>query len=134
MLFNTFNFSRIHFLKPLIWYMLFALALFLIWKTLRISHLIIIALIISQSYLLIVETEEMKYSKFNTPTFKEFYATELFSDIKNYIGRNQKDSGLSVPLCIRPSLNTMVFIHWTHITIQFQLNINIISEKLLLQN
>src|SRR5690625_4631354 len=33
----------------------------------------------------------MKYSKFNTPTFKEFYATELFSDIKNYIGRNQKD-------------------------------------------
>src|SRR5690625_1551145 len=91
MLFNTFNFSRIHFLKPLIWYMLFALALFLIWKTLRISHLIIIALIISQSYLLFVETEEMKYSKFNTPTFKEFYATELFSDIKNYIGRNQKD-------------------------------------------
>src|SRR5699024_2893855 len=79
------------YLIPLIWYMLFALALFLIWKTLRISHLIIIALIISQSYLLFVETEEMKYSKFNTPTFKEFYATELFSDIKNYIGRNQKD-------------------------------------------
>src|SRR5699024_12469497 len=53
--------------------------------------LVINALIFSQSYVLSVETEKMKYSKFNTPTFNEFYATELFSDIKNYIGRNQKD-------------------------------------------
>src|SRR5699024_12418287 len=39
MIFNTFNFSRIHFLKPLIWYILFALALFIIWKTFKILGL-----------------------------------------------------------------------------------------------
>src|SRR5699024_11742196 len=71
--------------------MLFALELLLLWNIFRSCHIIIVALIISQSYLLFVEIEEMKYSKSNTPIFKEFYATELFYDIKNYIGRNQKD-------------------------------------------
>ncbi len=91
MIFNTFNFSRIHFLKPLIWYILFALALFIIWKSFRISRLIIIALLIGQCYILFIETEEIKYAEFNTPTFKEFYATELFSNIENYIGKDQED-------------------------------------------
>src|SRR5699024_12039823 len=58
MLFNTFNFSRIHFLKPLIWYMLFVLALFLIWKTLRLIHLILFYLFIIHSYLFFVDLYE----------------------------------------------------------------------------
>lgn len=91
MIFNTFNFSRIHFLKPLIWYILFALALFIIWKTFKISRFILIVLLIGQLYTLFINTEEIKYAEFNTPTFKEFYATELFSDIEHYIGKNQED-------------------------------------------
>lgn len=90
MIFNTFNFSRIHFLKPLIWYILFALALFIIWKSFKLSRFIIIAILIGQCYLVFVESEEFKYSRANTPTFKEFYATELFSNIDNYIGIDKK--------------------------------------------
>lgn len=103
MIFNTFNFSRIHFLKPLIWYILFALALFIIWKTFKVSKFIIIAIIVGQCYLLFIESEEFKYSSVNTPTFKEFYATELFSNIDNYIGK-EKNEYRVVSIAMHPTI------------------------------
>lgn len=90
-LFNTFNFSRIHFLRPLLWYMMFALALWIIWKSFRFTKIIVVALIIAQCTLLFSEAEEFKYADFNTPTFNEFYATELFTDIDHYIDKDKKD-------------------------------------------
>lgn len=91
MIFNTFNFGRFHFLKPLLWYMMFAIALTILWKSFRFSRIFLIILIVVQCGLLFSKTEELKYSDLEKPTFKEFYATELFDDIEDYIGKDVED-------------------------------------------
>ncbi|MGP4064402.1 DUF6044 family protein [Oceanobacillus sp. M65] len=85
---NTFNFARIHFFDPAIWYICFALALAIIWKHMRLGKIIAIVLIVAQCYHLFPFNEENKYSEFDTPTFKEFYAEPLFNEIKEYIGED----------------------------------------------
>src|SRR5699024_3025586 len=77
MLFNTFNFSRIQFLRPLLWYISFALALHIIWKELRFGKALVVIFIVLQLSILFPLTEEMKYSEVGTPTFNNFYSTEL---------------------------------------------------------
>ncbi|WP_308418971.1 DUF6044 family protein [Virgibacillus oceani] len=86
---NTFNFSRIHFFDPAIWYICFAIGLAILWKHLKFAKPFISILIIVQCFLLFQLNEENKYSKIGTPTFKEFYAEELFQNIEDYIGKNQ---------------------------------------------
>ncbi|WP_404454674.1 DUF6044 family protein [Virgibacillus necropolis] len=88
---NTFNFSRIHFLHPLFWYLCFALALAILWKHLKFGKSLAVVLIIAQCVLLFQLNEENKYEKVGTPTFKEFYSTELFQEIEEYIGKDQSD-------------------------------------------
>lgn len=85
---NTFNFARIHFFDPAIWYICFALALAIIWKHMRLGKIIAIVLIVAQCYHLFPLNEENKYSEFDTPTFKEFYAEPLFEEVKEYIGED----------------------------------------------
>src|SRR5699024_4532847 len=48
MLFNTFNFSRFQFLRPLLWYISFALALTVLWKQLRVGKVLVTVLIVLQ--------------------------------------------------------------------------------------
>lgn len=103
MIFNTFNFSRIHFLKPLIWYILFALALFLIWKTFRLSRFLILAILVGQCYLLFIESEEIKYGNLSTPTYSEFYAIKLFANIEEYIGKEKTDYRI-VSIALHPTI------------------------------
>ncbi len=91
MLMNTFNFSRIHFLHPLFWYLSFGLALGIIWKHVKFGRLAVILLIVCQSYILFQTGEEMKYEKLDTPTFKEFYSPSLFKEIEEYIGMDQSE-------------------------------------------
>ena len=86
MVLNTFNFSRFHFLNPVIWYICFALALVILWRHLKFGKLIAIILIVVQCVNLFNLNEESKYTDAGTPTFKEFYAEELFADVKQYIG------------------------------------------------
>ncbi|MFD1037578.1 DUF6044 family protein [Virgibacillus byunsanensis] len=86
---NTFNFSRIHFLDPVIWYICFALALFILWKYLKFGKIVVSVLIIAQCTLLFTMTEEIKYSHIGTPTYNEFYSEGLFEEIENYIGKDQ---------------------------------------------
>lgn len=92
-LFNTFNFARIHFLRPMLWYIMFAIALWIIWQACRgwIGKSIVLVLIVLQCGLLFNETEELKYGRVDTPTFKEFYATDLFTDIEQYIDKDKED-------------------------------------------
>ncbi|WP_462411147.1 DUF6044 family protein [Neobacillus sp. Marseille-QA0830] len=85
---NTFNFARYHFLRPMIIYASFALALKIIslqgfsWsQTAR-------WLAALQILLLCLFNDEVIYR--NKPTVKEFYAQELFHDIKEYIGQPQE--------------------------------------------
>ncbi|WP_369759771.1 DUF6044 family protein [Virgibacillus sp. CM-4] len=92
MIANTFNFARIHFFDPAIWYICFALALAIFWKHLRFGRVITIILIIAQCGLVLFPlNEETKYNLIGTPTFKEFYSEDLFDDIQSYIGQDPKD-------------------------------------------
>ncbi|MDP4083133.1 MAG: DUF6044 family protein [Bacillota bacterium] len=86
---DTFNFARYHFLRPLIIYAGFALALRIISmqgeRWLKITKW----LIILQLGVLCLFNEEIIYHK--KPTVKEFYAEDLFHEIKDYIGLPQKE-------------------------------------------
>lgn len=86
---NTFNFSRVHFLDPPIWYICFALALIILWKHLKFGKILVVTLIVLQCTYLFVLNEESKYSEVGTPTFKEFYAEDLFAEVEDYIGKDQ---------------------------------------------
>lgn len=86
---DTFNFARYHFLRPLVIYAGFALALKIIslqgmnWaKTAK-------WIAVFQILLLFLFNDEIIYRQ--KPTVKQFYAEELFTDIKEYIGAEQKD-------------------------------------------
>ncbi|MFS0750938.1 DUF6044 family protein [Oceanobacillus sp. 1P07AA] len=85
---NTFNFARIHFLDPTIWYIAFAIALVVIWKYAKLGKYLVILVLIAQSLYLFVLTEDIKYGEVGTPTFNEFYSEELFTEIKQYIGED----------------------------------------------
>lgn len=86
---DTFNFARFHFLRPLVIYVCFGLALKLIlenWKTWR--HAVTV-LLIAQVFLLFAFNDELVYQK--KPTVKQFYAQEQFQEIKEYINRPVED-------------------------------------------
>lgn len=91
MLFNTFNFSRFQFLRPLLWYLSFALALHIIWKELKFGKAFVVIFIVLQCSILFPLTEELKYSEVGTPTFENFYSTELFQEVADYIGKDKAD-------------------------------------------
>lgn len=91
MLANTFNFSRIHFLDPPTWYIMMALALVFMWRRIKPLRPILIALLILQCWNLYQLNEEDKYAAFQSPTFRQFYAEDLFADIKDYIGQDPAD-------------------------------------------
>jgi hypothetical protein len=85
---DTFNFARFHFLRPLIIYIGFALALKIVWISTKSSKSIL-AVIIAQILLLGAFNDEIIYSR--KPSVKEFYAEDLFSEIGNYIDRPKED-------------------------------------------
>jgi len=81
---DTFNFARFHFLRPLIIYVSFALAIKILAEQLvrlkKWVHLFIIA----QLIVLLLFNDELVYHR--KPTVKEFYSVELFNEIKEFIG------------------------------------------------
>ncbi|WP_082233173.1 DUF6044 family protein [Halobacillus massiliensis] len=89
--FNTFNLARIHFFDPMLWYLCFAIALVIIARQFKGSQLIAAVLIVMQCSNVYQLKEETKYGEFNTPTFNEFYSTELFEDIQVYIGEEPSE-------------------------------------------
>lgn len=91
MIANTFNFSRIHFLDPMIWYIALALALWILWKHIRFGKTFVILVLIAQTLSLFWLNEEVKYDRLNQPTYAEFYSEELFESIEDYIGREQSE-------------------------------------------
>lgn len=87
---NTFNFSRYHYLKPMIIYILFAVSLQTIW---RFKHSVwktfVVLLIIAQLAVLIPSNEQITYRK--SPSFDQFYAVNEFNNIKKFIGKPVQD-------------------------------------------
>lgn len=86
---DTFNFARYHFLRPLVIYGGFALALKVIslqgknWAKTAKWYAIL------QILLLLLFNDEIIYQK--KPTVKQFYAEELFEQIKEHIALPQKE-------------------------------------------
>lgn len=81
---DTFNFARFHFLRPLIIYMGFALGLKILWNN-KVLKTTIPYFLLGQIILLFLFNDEIIHRK--KPTVREFYAQELFQDIKKYINR-----------------------------------------------
>lgn len=82
---DTFNFARFHFLRPLIIYVGFAIGLRIILEQDFTLKPVVHTLIAAQILLLFLFHDEVLHR--NKPTVKEFYAEELFTEIKDYIGQ-----------------------------------------------
>lgn len=90
-LLNTFNFARFHFLRPLVIYVSFAIACLILWHSGKYWRYLAQIAVIAQILVLLPFNEEFKYGVYyNTPSFREFFATEQFDEIKDYIGKPQE--------------------------------------------
>lgn len=81
---DTFNFARFHFLRPLIIYVSFALALKILMEHTNSLKKLIPVLLVGQLIVLFLFNDEMLYQR--KPSVKEFYSERLFTEIKDYIG------------------------------------------------
>lgn len=93
---TTFSFDRFIFLLPLLWYIVFALALCIIAEKAKYGKQIAIALILLQAGFLFAYTDgtvqagglgEMLSTE---PSFAGIYSTSLFSEINDFIGQRQQ--------------------------------------------
>lgn len=86
---DTFNFARFHFLRPLIIYLGFALGLKIIIQNFASLRPIVYFFIAGQMFVLFAFNDEIIHH--GKPTVKQFYAEELFAEIKDYIGLPVED-------------------------------------------
>lgn len=86
---DTFNFARYHFLRPLVVYLLFALSLKIVWSYGRLWRRMVPVFVLAQVIAASFFNEEILFQE--KPSFKQFYAEEQFSAIKDYIGLPQED-------------------------------------------
>jgi hypothetical protein len=82
---TIFNFSRYHYIRPMIIYMLFALSVYILWKMGKKWRRIVVLCILAQFLALVPFNEQIAYH--NEPSYKQFFAQKEFTEIKNYIGK-----------------------------------------------
>ncbi|WP_035322299.1 DUF6044 family protein [Peribacillus kribbensis] len=82
---NTFNFSRYHYLRPMIIYILFAVSLRILWQLNIKWRKLSVVFAILQIAVLVPSNEQILYHKL--PTFQQFYAVDEFNNIKTFIGK-----------------------------------------------
>ena len=100
---RTFEFSRFHWLYPLLWYLIFALALCKIAQSIRWGKAIVLLLIMAQCVFLFYSSNWVSEFIARHPTYSQFYSVGLFEDIKNYIGADQ-DSYRVASIGLHPSV------------------------------
>ena len=94
-LFRTFQFGRFHWLHPLLWYVLFALALKVIFDNRKYGKQIVIVFLILQVGFLFcysnwgVQSGGIGIVRSEGLSYEEFFSEDLFQDIANYIGEPQ---------------------------------------------
>lgn len=86
---DTFNFARFHFLRPMVIYLGFALAIKIIWEHSEFAKKTLLIFIAVQIMVLMGFNEGITNNK--KPSFKEFYAESLFQDIEEHIGLPQEE-------------------------------------------
>lgn len=88
-IFNMFNFSRFYWLYPLLWYLVFALSLKIIFSQVKWGKQIVVVLIFLQvSYLIFKHPVFVWRSE---PSYKQYYSQQLFTEVDQVIGRDKKD-------------------------------------------
>lgn len=90
-LLNTFNFARFHFLRPMVIYLMFATGCYLLWQKGKIGQTFVKLCLLVQMVVVITSNEEIVYSVYGSPNFKEFYAEKQFKKIAEYIGKPKED-------------------------------------------
>ncbi|HEU5139333.1 MAG TPA: DUF6044 family protein [Bacillales bacterium] len=86
---NEFNFSRIHFLNAVLWYLIFAVSLkLLLSKSGRIGKPVVLTLLAIQLAIALSYNHEPKYRNLGMPSWREFYSPKLYADIRDYIGKD----------------------------------------------
>jgi len=116
---KSFNYTRFHWLHPLLWYLIFALSLSLILgnqhKNKSFRKYIVVALLTLQilfnlsENLEIIQSAEIFKNKLqghrtsSRVSYKQFYSKELFNQIKDHIGR-PIDSYRVVSIGMHPSI------------------------------
>ena len=86
---RTFNFSRFHFLHPLLWYIIFALSLIIIRENMKYGKQVVMTLIIFQCMFLFYNSDELNERKLGNPSYAEFYSEQLFNEIDDYINQDK---------------------------------------------
>jgi hypothetical protein len=103
-LLNTFNFARFHFLRPLVIYLSFAIACYILWRMGRRWRIFVGIALAAQIAVLLPFNEEYLYRvHYSPPSFREFYATKQFNEIKEYINRPQ-DSYRVASIGLHPAI------------------------------
>lgn len=103
-LLREFNFSRFHWLHPLLWYLVFALALKIIAGKNRIGLIMAMILVTAQAGYVFTHNEGLAEKKAGSPTYRQFFAEEQYGEIKDYIGLPQQDYRV-VSIGIHPSIS-----------------------------
>ncbi|MFJ6412825.1 DUF6044 family protein [Terribacillus saccharophilus] len=90
-LLSAFNFARFHFLRPLVIYVSFGLACYLLWQLGKRSiRVFVYACLCLQLVILALSNEEIVYGLYqHTPSVEAFYAVDQFKEIRDYIGKPQ---------------------------------------------
>jgi hypothetical protein len=88
-LLNTFNFARFHFLRPLIIYLMYAVGCWLLWRLGQKWKNVVKVCLILQILVLFAANDEVVYRVEGKPSFKQFYATQQFSEIDQFIGKSK---------------------------------------------
>ncbi|UCH63936.1 MAG: hypothetical protein JSU77_05725 [Fidelibacterota bacterium] len=83
---NLFNYDRFYFLNPLLWGLLFGLSIDIIWKNLNHGKNVVYGLAVLQLVVLGYRSEFLTEMRSSGITYREFYAAELFNEVKEYIG------------------------------------------------
>lgn len=99
-----FNFSRFHWLHPLLWGLIFALALKIMADSGRCGKWLVGLLLVLQIGFLFYNNDELTQRKLKVPSYKAFYAEKMFQDINHFIGRDQKDYRV-VSIGMHPSIS-----------------------------
>lgn len=102
-LLRSFNFSRAHFIHPLLWYLVFAMSLCSLRKYFKCSRIIISFIMAFQVGVLFLNSNFINEYRGERISYREFYAQDLFNEIKNYISEPQ-DAYRVVSLGLHPAI------------------------------
>lgn len=99
---NSFDITRFTWLMPLFWYILFAIALGVLFKT-RYGTYIVTVLLVFQVGFLFYSSDYFTEKRLDHPTYQQFFAESMFKEIEQYIGKD-KDSYNVINIGIHPSV------------------------------